>query len=48
MNVEGTVVELPRKVGERKVIKHTLSSSVASMDLYIAFKVEEVAAVSAE
>ncbi len=48
VNVEGTVVELPRKLGEHKLVKHTLSSSVASMDLYLAFKVEEVAAVAAE
>ena len=48
VNIEGTVVELPRKLGEHRLVKHTLSSSVASMDLYVALSVEEVAAVAAE
>jgi hypothetical protein len=37
-------VELPFRDGEKKVVKCTLSSSVATLDLYLAIRVEVSAA----
>ncbi|HEY3399884.1 MAG TPA: hypothetical protein VGK03_04570 [Geothrix sp.] len=42
VEISGThpaAVELPRRAGERRVVKHTLASSIASLDLYLAFRV---------
>lgn len=41
LNLSGDRTELPRKLGAKKLVKHTLRSSIASMDLYLAYKVAE-------
>jgi len=33
--------ELPGQIGTQKIVKHTVASSIASMDLYLAFRVVE-------
>ncbi len=33
--------ELPRQIGTQKIVKHTVASSIASMDLYLVFRVFE-------
>ncbi len=38
--------DLPRKTGTQKIVKHTVASSIASMDLYLAFRVVEPRAES--
>lgn len=35
-----TTVELARRAGEQRLIKHTIASSIASLDFYLAFRVE--------
>ncbi|MCE5278355.1 MAG: hypothetical protein ABFD92_01275 [Planctomycetaceae bacterium] len=40
VSADGEMIELPYRNGATKLAKHTISSSVASMDLYLALRVE--------
>lgn len=43
VEISGThpaTVELARRAGERRLVRHTIASSVASLDFYLAFRVE--------
>ena len=40
VGLDGESIELPYRDGATKLVKHTISSSIASMDMYLAFRVE--------